>query len=395
MNRIVEKISLLSVAIVALLMVCTLATGQEEEVKQQEQRTASIERMQKRIAEIEEQVKSASLERAQELGEEAFGLFGEIDQTFLQMKDNYQQQVSLLNDRMRQMWENVENSDGETRESIDKKLEMLQTDWDRVFNHLTQTHDSHLQQLKESLVKLRGEFSKSASRAQAELETSHFDAMVRWEQAHEIFLKISQTFTKAVGDQLASAKARIRDNPDVKEFAERLDRVRTRYWSNQNRLQQRYLSHLDHLREELALRQLQHSVTTARDEKQKIRSQLEHLNNRTQTTYDDLQTSFGETVATLETAVNDLTAKLKTAAGTEREKLEEQVAALASQLSVTKKSLVASYQSRLEFTQSQVDELGKWISDADEEAGKRYEAKLESLRALANRLSKQTNGNSN
>lgn len=360
--------------------------GQEAEIRWQEQRTASIEKMRKRIAEIEKEVKSAGVERAQELGEEAFGLFGEIDQTYLQMIDSYQQQVVLLNERMRQMWENVERKEGESRESIDRKLALIQSDWDRVYQQLTQTHDRHLEQLKNSIAKLRGEFSESALLAERELETGHFESLVRWEQAHEIFLKISQTFAKTIGDQLAYVQDRVRDNPDIPELNERLERVRTRFRLSQKRLQQRYLSHVDHLAEELAIRQLQYGASNDSKDKQRIRYQLEHLCSRTHSTYQDLQDSYRETIAALTSISNETKSKLKSATNREREVLEERVADLQSEVRQLNDALISSDRARISFIRREVAELANWTSEVTEEEKNRLEAKTKSLNALAESL---------
>ena len=79
-------------------------------------------------------------------------------------------------------------------------LELLQNDWDKVYQRLTKTHDEHLVQLTESLSKLRGRFSEIASRAKSDLEASQFESLARWEKTHEIFLTVNETYAKIVGD---------------------------------------------------------------------------------------------------------------------------------------------------------------------------------------------------
>ena len=236
-----------ALAAVLAFGVCRTAFAQQAEVQQQEQRKSSIKKMQTRIAEIEKEMKSAATQRSQELGNEAFELFGQIDQTYLQLRNVYQQQMIQLNERVRQTWLELENAQGLARETTDKKLETLEKDWERSYQRLTESHDRHLAQLKDGLSKLRGEFSAAASQAQAELESSHFESIADWEKAHELVLDVNRAYVEIVGNQLSGLESLHKNVPDSKDIQNRLQRTSSRYLKAQKRLQSRIESHLAHL----------------------------------------------------------------------------------------------------------------------------------------------------
>jgi len=265
----------------------------------------SIKRMQDRIEKIEEQMKDVDLVQAQTLGEEAFGLYSQIDQTFLQLKTAYQQQVVQLNQRMQKKWEQIEQANEHDRSEIANQLTQLERDWDRTFERLTNVHDDHLQQLKDSLNKVRGEFSEVAGRAQAELEASNFEARARWEQGHELFLAVNKTYVQILGDQLKWLELKRSENPNDDELKSKLTSVRNRYAALQDRLQQRLTTHIEHLQEESKTRTAQLSVTTSWNAKREMFKAIDDLYQRANEMLELTQSSYQESLAAFESQLGD------------------------------------------------------------------------------------------
>jgi len=390
MNIKLNKKYLLSFILTFAVGITVSAFGQEEELKKQEQQAASIEKMQQRIAEIEKEMKEGEFKRTQALGEEAFGLIGQIDETYLQMKESYQQQVIQLNSRMRQVWEKIENSEGATRESLDNKLQLLQSDWDRVYQRLTRTHDQHLDQLKDGIRKLRNEFSTAAGRAEEELETSHFESMARWEQTHEVFLNVNQTYAQIVGDTLVHLKKRLREEPGNRELADRLEKVKDRYFTVQRRLQTRYRSHLGHLDDELAIRMIQLEATEEGKSKLQIEQLLEQLRDRKNETFKNLQVSYRETISASESVLSEMNSRLNTTTGRAKENLEDQLAELQSEIAESKSSLQKSYSGQISFIEKQIEHLTNRLSGADEETKQLISTRMNDLRSNVETLTKNS-----
>ena len=389
MNDQLFKKLLVSIFMILVWGGWALAAGQEEEVRSQDQRIASIEKMKNRIAAIESEIREAEIDRANALGDEAFELFGQIDETYMEMKNGYKQQVILLNDRMRRMWEKLENDETESRESLDKKLANLQSEWDRVFAHLTATHDWHLDQLKDSLAKLRGEFSAAAGQAKSELETSQFESLARWEQTHEILLKISQTYAKMVGDQLAYVQQRVKEKPEIEELRERLGQVRDRYILLQTRLQQRYWAHVDHLVDELDIRKLQLAATSGWDQERRARRMVEDLWHRLDTTFKDLRGSYEGTVAAIESAYAKMQEEAQNNSGRAKEALEEKLSSYQAELARMQESLQKSYTRQIDILNDEIDERNKWLSSSSVAEKARFQAKITSLQGLKEDLQRQ------
>ncbi len=105
------KIVLLLATVGTLLNFFAPASAQETDLKREQQRAASIASMENRIAQIEREIKAAESERAQELGEDVSGLLGQIDDTYMQLKNSYQRQVVGLNQLMQRLWKQAESAE--------------------------------------------------------------------------------------------------------------------------------------------------------------------------------------------------------------------------------------------------------------------------------------------
>ena len=358
-----------------ILALPPIALSQQDDVKAQAHRDASIKRMQARVTEIESEMKVAEFAHAQALGEEAFNLYGQIDQTFLQMKNAYQQQVIQLNQRMQRKWERVE-SDGETdRDAINDALTQLEKDWERTFERLTVAHKSHLDQLKDSLAKLQGEFSEAVGRAKAELQASNFEAIARWEEGHELFLALNKTYVQIVASQLDWQQQELARNSSDKDMADRLAKTRIRFANIQGRFQRRLTSHINHLDEELTTRLAQLSVTQVWAARREIMEMVDELYTRKHTTFETLQTSYQDSVNAFSDEAKSLAAS------------DDRAAKLKTNIKATNSKLGDSFLTRVEFIADQIGDYESRISvGASMEETATWTAKITDLRLLSRTL---------
>lgn len=371
----IQKFFVISLALLITLSVPASASCQEDVTKAQSHRDASIHRMQKRVAEIESEMKDAETSHAQALGEEAFNLFGQIDQTFLQMKNAYQQQVIVLNERMQRKWEEVESTELGDREAINDALLELEKDWDKTFERLTKAHKSHLDQLNDRLAKLNGEFSTAAGKAQAELEASNFEAKSRWEEGHELFLAINRTYVKIVEGQLGWQQDEAARNPADTSMAQRLVKTRVRYANTQKRFRRRLAGHLEHLDEELSIRLKQLSATNVWDTRREIMSMVDGLYARKHVTFEHLQSSYRETASAIAAEMREVKSD------------SERYAQLTENIKTTKSDLSGSYLARIDFIAAQISDLESRIKiGASVEEKAKWTAKMTNLRLLSRSL---------
>lgn len=370
-----QKLLITSLVLGAVFAIPAIVLSQADQSKAQAHRDASIKRMQQRAAEIESEMKEAEQAHAQALGEEAFNLFGQIDQTFLQMKKAYQQQVIELNLRMQRKWEQVESAGIEDRASIDATLELLEKDWDRTFDRLTKAHESHLKQLGDSLAKLQGELSKATGRAKAELEASNFEAVARWERGYDFVLALNQTYVMIVNDQLRSQQKKLLENPADQDLAKRITKIRTRHANVQKRFRQRLVSHIEHLDQELETRQAQLKATDVWDTRREIMAMADKLYTRTDTLFEMLQASYRDVYQAYASEMILLPS------------YDEQVEELAASIKETMSTLSDSYHQRVKFIDQQIADLDARIkkgASVDEQAT--WKAKMTDLRLLARAL---------
>lgn len=371
----IQKLLVASLMVTTALAIPTTLFSQEDELKAQAHRDASIKRMQQRVSEIESEVKEAELSHAQALGEEAFNLYGQIDQTFLRMKTAYQQQVIELNLRMQRKWEQVESAGVEDRDSIDQALQQLERDWDRTFDRLTKAHESHLKQLGESLAKLQGEFSDAAGRAKAELEASNFEAVARWEKSHDLVLAINRTYIQIVNDQLRWQQKEVARNPDDQKVIQRIAKTRIRHSSIQERFQRRLSSHVHHLEKELETRLAQLKATRIWDTRREIMTMVDSLYERTHATFEMLEASYLDVNQAYMSEMKSLTST------------DERVDELAASIKETQSVLSKSYLARVEFIGLQIIDFEARIekgSSSEEQAA--WKARMTDLRLLSRNL---------
>lgn len=341
----------LLVTVFVLSSVVAPANAQEAELKKEQQRAASIASMVERMSRIEREIKAAETERAQELGDEAFRLFGQIDDTYLQLKASYQQQVLELNQLMQQLWEQTEDSDDLGREALDEKLNGLEANWDSLYERLTQTHDQHLRRMQSRIAKLRGELSLAGNQAEEELESSRFETMARWEKAHELFLAANQTYARAIGRRITALRDEASKQPDDSSSETRLRSTRNRYWIVQSRLQSRYQGHLGHLDREIEVRERLLPVVSGLEPQREALNQLKQLYRRKHETYENMQTSYRETEAALKVAITDLQ---DASFSSQQTPVNKQLANLRSQLVNSRLALHASYYDRLDCIDRQL-----------------------------------------
>lgn len=362
---------LLTAAALSLVFVCPLQA-------QVDSNAESIDKMKQRIEQIEKEMQDVDTGLAQELGEEAFSLFGQIDQTFFQLKSTYQQQVIELNRRMQRKWEKIESAKSEDRDEIARQLVQLEKDWDRTYDRLTEIHDEHFQQLKDSLAKVRGEFSEVAGKAQSELEASNFEARSRWEKGHEIFLRVNKTYVGIVGDQLQWLERYTKENPGDIKSASELAETRHRYAALQKRLQKRIAGHIGHLEDELETRLAQLEVTRVWEPRRIIYKSIDELYERTQSTFESLQSCMRDSLSVFVSEQDDAT--------TSKKRKDE----LGISIRQTATTLKSSYLARMKFIDAECDELDRRIAgSAKAEEKATWNAKVTELRLLANNLRQQ------
>lgn len=264
---------------------------------------------------------------------------------------------------------------------MDKQLAELETDWDSLYDRLTQTHDQHLRRMRSRIVRLKGEFSLTKSRAEEELESSRLETMSRWERAHELFLAVNQTYARAVGRRITALRDEAEKQPDESLGKNRLRLTRNRYWSTQSRLQSRYQGHLGHLDREIEIRERLLPVISGGERQREALSQLTQLYRRKQATYENMQTSYRETETALEVAIVDLQAA---SADSQQAPDNHELANLRSQLVNSQLALHASYYERLDCIDRQ---LKQWterfatMSITDERMLQRETSKLRQMKA--------------
>lgn len=357
-----------------LFTIAVAITSGNHAIAQDDSSVESIDKMRQRIIQIEDRMKEVDGELAQQLGEEAFGLFGQLDQTYLQLKTSYQQQVIQLNQRMQRKWEQIESARKGDREVIRKQLKKLEKEWDQTFNQLTKIHDDHLSQLKDELAKVRGKFSEVAGKAQEQLEASNFEALSRWERGHEIFLAANKTYVVIVGNQLQWLEGQMQENPD-EETEAKLKEVRNRYATLQSRIQKRLVRHVGHLKEELETRQAQLKVTQLWESRRVIYGLIDDLYQRTQSTYEHVQTCMRDSVEAFHAE------EANTPTGSSRKK------ELGANIVATEASLKNSYLERATFSEAECTELEQRIAgSANAEEKATWTAQVTDLKLLAKDL---------
>lgn len=290
----------LNTAIVCLTLFAVSASpvvGQDEFVE----KSKSIARMQKRVAEIESEMEKGGREKASLLGDEVFGLMGQIDSAYTQIKSSYEQQVIQLNQQMQRKWSEIEAGETFDRKKVNQQLAELEEKWDRTFERLTEVHDSHLDELKQSLAKVRGEFSSIAGKAQAELESSSFEAVARWEKGHELFLALNKTYAKIIATQLDWLDKKVAKTPDDSDLLAKRNEVRDRYYTIQEKLQKRLTSHIKHIEHELQTRVAQLNSTKVWKARRSIFDSIDDLYERADTTWENLEDSMLSTMKICQT----------------------------------------------------------------------------------------------
>lgn len=269
------------------------------------EKSKSIARMQSRVAEIEKEMKEGEREKVSLLGDEVVGLMGDIDDTYLQIKTSYEKQVIQLNQQMQRKWSEIESAETFDRKKVNQQLAKLEEEWDLTFERLTEVHDSHLEELKTSLAKVRGEFSGIAGKAQAELESSSFEAVARWEKGHELFLALNKTYVKIMATQLDWLDTKVKKTPDDTDLLAKRNEVRDRYYKIQEKLQKRLTSHIKHLEHELQVRVAQLDMLKVWDARRTIFAFVDDLYERADKTWENLEDSMLSMISTCEIEVEE------------------------------------------------------------------------------------------
>ena len=362
--------------------------AQQQEMELREKREAAIETFQARLAEIEKELTTAETKRSQALGEEAFQLIGKIDQTYVQLKDMYQRQVIQLNKQVQQTWRQLEIVEGETPGSLEKKLDSLESDWEQAYQRLTQNHERHLKQMGESIAKLRSELSAIGSDAQAELATSHFEAVARWEEAHEIFLSMNEAYVDMVDEQLSRLRKKKLADASNSQLEQNLERVRGRYLAAHTRLRDRLKSHLTHLDDEYDVRKS--PLTMATEESKKlIREKLHQLSQRKHKTYEKLQTSYSRTIESLEEAGSWTNADLHNKQGLEKTASEDQLAEWKAESIAASESLKTCCNAQKSYIKNQLEEIARCLAEVSSAEKRKLENHAKELEQTTLNLDKQ------